>query len=108
MRASSKNVHALAMRCGFGAQEKTLQQHHSTPITYTTLRRRVGAGRRSLVQLKMAYTGGHYGARGPVQSSSLLRFPEWQPEYEAVLQESEISKLFTCVEVVQAAISHPA
>src|SRR5205823_11544058 len=27
MRASSKNVHALAMRCGFGAQEKTLQQH---------------------------------------------------------------------------------
>jgi len=46
--------------------------------------------------------------RGPVQSSSLLRFPESQPEYEAVLQESEISKLFTCVEVAQAAISHPA
>ena len=42
--------------------------------------------------------------RGPVQSSSLLRFPEWQPEYEAVLQESETSKLFTCVEAAEAAI----
>jgi hypothetical protein len=42
--------------------------------------------------------------QGPVQSSSALRFPEWQSEYEAVCQEKDTSKLFTRVEVAEAAL----
>lgn len=40
----------------------------------------------------------------PVLSSSILRFPEWRCEYEAVLLENDISKLFKCVEVAESAL----
>jgi hypothetical protein len=42
--------------------------------------------------------------QGPVQSSSVLRFPEWQSEYEAAVRETDISKLFKCVEVAESAL----
>ena len=41
---------------------------------------------------------------GPVQSSSVLQFPEWQSEYEAVLRENDIGKLFKCVEIAESAL----
>ena len=37
-------------------------------------------------------------------SSLAIYFPTWQPEYEAVLSETDTRVLFECVEVAEAAI----
>ena len=40
----------------------------------------------------------------PPPPSSSPRFPAWQREYDAALQEMDTTRLFKCVEVAEAAV----
>ena len=40
----------------------------------------------------------------PPPPSSSPRFPAWQREYDAALQEMDATRLFKCVEVAEAAV----